>query len=203
MNKQEKIRLFYDSYWSDYDRHMRMTGHYQAQEKVIQKLMHQIREPILDLASGTGFLIKLLKKIFSEVFGNDFSLNMVKAITEDSQLIITNENAEVLGSYQEKFKTIICCNLLFYVQDQRKAIKRWSELLDKDGKIIVIEEYPFIVPRSKEMSKSAQELIALISPLSPPEIKELMAKHGFYLVTETKTGIDNKHNLWGLVFSIK
>lgn len=203
MGKHEQIKKLFDVSLNDYDEHMNKTGHYKAQERIIRLIKDGIKEPILDLACGTGFLIKLLSKDFSKVFGNDFSPLMAEAARKRIDAPITNENAENLESYDKKFKTIISCNVFFYLQNREKAIRRWVSLLEKDGKVIFIEEYPFIKPKSEEMNKHTEELMSIIDPISPEDIKNLMAQNGFSLVKNVNTAIDEKHNLYGLVFSLK
>jgi ubiquinone/menaquinone biosynthesis C-methylase UbiE len=201
MNKSEKIKKLYNACYEGYDEHMTQTGHYIAQEKVLNLMIDQISEPILDLACGTGFLIKLLSRKFSKIFGNDFSLEMAKIARRNSKLIITNDNAETLSSYNQKFKTIICCNLFFYLQDRERAIGRWKELLDSDGKIILIEEFPFIKPKGDEMSEHSKELMNLIDVTPLEDIGKLLSQNKFHLIKKIKIKIDEKHNLHGLVFS--
>jgi ubiquinone/menaquinone biosynthesis C-methylase UbiE len=202
MNKSDKIKNLYNFCYADYDLHMAKTGHYEAQEKIINLLLDEIKEPILDLACGTGFMINKLSTKFSLVCGNDFSLSMAEAASKNTDCKITNENAEIIGSYNQKFKTIICCNLFFYLQNRNKAIRRWENLLDEKGRIIFIEEYPFIQPASEEMDKHTSELMSLVEPISPADIKSIMIKNGFRLDKQVKTEIDEKHDLYGLVFSL-
>lgn len=203
MNKSEEIKDFWNKSCEDYDVHMAETKHYQAQEKILKLLLDKIEEPILDLACGTGFLIKLLSNKFSKVYGNDFSSEMVNITRKKLKLLITNDDAESLSSYTEKFNTIISCNLFFYLQNRRKAIERWTKSLDSHGKIIFIEEYPFIKPRSKEMDKHTEKLMNLINPISPEEIEKIMVQNSFSLIKRVETKIDEKHKLYGLVFSLR
>jgi ubiquinone/menaquinone biosynthesis C-methylase UbiE len=203
MKKSDKIKKLYDVCHTDYDLHMVKTGHYEAQEKIISLLLDEIKEPIFDLACGTGFMIKKLSTNYSRVYGNDFSLSMVEMASKSTGRKITNENAEILESHsRKKFKTIICCNLFFYLQNRNTAIKRWANLLDKDGQVIFIEEYPFIQPISEEMDKHTKELMSLVDPISPTDIQKLMTQNGFKINKEIRIKIDEKHDLYGLVFSL-
>jgi len=203
MDKANKIQQLYTICHADYDLHMSKTGHYDAQEKILQLLAGQIHEPILDLACGTGFLISRLSKKFTEIYGNDYSSAMAEIATKKTGHKITIENAESLESYSQKFKTIICCNLFFYLQNRDKALNRWANLLETDGKIIFLEEYPFLKPASEEMDKHTEELMLLINPISLKDITNLLSQNGFKMDAEVKTSIDDKHSLYGLVFSLK
>ncbi|EKD43574.1 MAG: methyltransferase type 11 [uncultured bacterium] len=203
MPTTNKIKKLYNGCCVDYDKHMRVTGHYTAQRRILKLLIKNIEEPILDLACGSGFLIKLLSKNFKDIVGNDFSDAMTKLAGKKSKTTITCDNAETLKTYKHKFKTIISCNLFFYLQHQDKAIKRWRKILHNNGQIIFIEEHPFVKPKSKEMDNHTKELMSLINPISPAKISKLMTKNGFILTKEVKTKIDNKHDLYGLIFSLK
>ena len=203
MDNSDKIKTFYEDYYTDYDTYMQRTGHYDAQIYIIDQLDDQISEPILDVACETGILIKELLKKYSKISGNDFSSTMSETAKDKTSLLITNENAEILNSYNQKFKTIICCNCLYYLQDRDKAICRWTELLEKDGKIIFLEEYPFMKPARLEMKEHADELMSLISPMAPVDIEELMNQNNLNLEKKVKTKIDENHDLFGLVFSLE
>ncbi|KKR04764.1 MAG: hypothetical protein UT32_C0026G0011 [Parcubacteria group bacterium GW2011_GWC2_39_14] len=78
-----------------------------------------------------------------------------------------------------------------------------TELLEKDGKIIFLEEFPFMKPARLDMEEHADELMSLISPLAPDEIEHLMNKNCFSLGIKVKTKIDEHHDLFGLVFSLE
>ena len=140
MDISKEIKELYGEFCIEYDKHMKKTGHYLAQQKIIKKIINEIHDPILDLACGGGFLIKQLSKKFSKIQANDFSQEMLKrAKIENPNTKLTNDNAETLAFYNQKFNTIISCNLFFYIQNRNKAIKRWRELLNENGKIIGIE----------------------------------------------------------------
>lgn len=197
----KEIKDLYDKCSHDYDEHMLLTGHYYAQKEIMKHLIPSIKEPILDLACGTGFLAKELLHKFKDISLNDFSDLMTKKAEENYHFKITNDNAETLQSYKDKkFKTIICSNLFFYIQDKDKAITRWKQLLDKNAKLILIEEYPFITPRSEEMDPHTKKLMSLINPLSIEEVESIMSSHNLKLVKKEKVMIDKKHELFGLIF---
>ena len=203
MDKQQHIKKFYEDNFSDYDSHMRETGHYDAQAVIISEILDETKEPILDLACGIGVILKLLSDKFEKLVGNDFSLPMVKAAQKETGLHITNDNAETLESHSEKYGTIICCNLFYYIQNKTEAISRWKELLDDGGHIIIIEEFPFGDPNKGKLDQQADELLKLVDPMSPEEIEATMKSQGFDLKKKVQTTIDGKHDLYGSVFAIK
>lgn len=203
MDKQQHIKKFYEDNFSDYDSHMRQTGHYDAQAVIISEILDEIKEPVLDLACGTGVILKLLADIFTKLAGNDFSLPMVKVAERETGLQVSNDNAETLESHSRKYGTIICCNLFYYIQNKSKAISRWKELLDEGGHIIILEEFPFGDPNKGKLDQQADELLELVDPMSPEEIEAIMKNQGFDLKKKAQTTIDEKHDLYGSIFAIK
>jgi len=176
---------------------MLQTGHYSAQKRIIKKLCDFISEPILDVACGTGIILVQLSKTKNKIFGNDFSKEMIVVAKQKSpQITFTTDNAETLIHHNKKYNTIICCNLLFYLKNRNKAIKRWKELLKNTGKIIVMEEYPFIFPR-----KELKGLAKILKPLRSEEIIKLFRNNNMELVKKIKTKIDNRHKLYACVFA--
>ena len=56
---------------------MKQSGHFDAQASILELIKDSVKEPILDLACGSGFLMKLLQKDFNSISANDFSKEMV------------------------------------------------------------------------------------------------------------------------------
>jgi len=199
---KKDIRDLYDICSTDYDKHMELTGHYLAQNKIYSKVLPHIEEPIIDLASGSGYLLSLLCKDFSSVVGNDFSKEMIDLVKKRKLSVpLTNKDVESIDLEGVRFNTVICCNLFYYISDYKKALKNWDKLLTERGKIILIEESPFIKPESNEMDKYSQELMDLVKPIPIETIIKVMGDNNFELVKKYKTSIDKSHSLFGLVFN--
>lgn len=199
------IKTFYQQTSRDYDQHMKETGHYLAQQKIVKKLQNEIYEPILDLACGPGYLLSLLSKKYGKINANDFSNEMIllaksRLGKNGKKIHFTNDNAEQLAHYDKKFKTILCCNLFYYIKNTNKALKRWKQLLGKNDRLILIEEYPFKKPDESTMDKHARKLMKLIKPVSTEQIVKKIESNGFKLTLKKKTPIDKDHSLYGLVF---
>ncbi len=175
---------------------MEESGHYKAQEKVLKELLPEIAEPILDLACGTGFILSILSKLFNSLSANDLSigmLNFTRNKLKNKILNYSNENAEELVSCA-RFKTIICCNLFYYLVNYNKAITKWKKLLEESGKIIIIEEHPFTI------KEKMIELKNIVNPKMPEEIIQIMNENSLRLVRTEKTAIDSFHDLYGFAF---
>lgn len=193
------VKNLYDRCCQDYDDHMQQTGHYAAQERILKQILGDIKSPILDIACGTGYLYRKLNEQYSDVFANDMSEKMSSRL-EAEGTIVTHENAEILVSYEHQFNTLISCNLYYYLQKKEQALERWHRLLKDNGKLVLIEEYPFIQPKSTEMNDHTSELMKLIHPVSIDEIKAEVTERGFVYDKIVSTAIDNEHNLYGIVF---
>jgi ubiquinone/menaquinone biosynthesis C-methylase UbiE len=203
LKRVEKIKNLWNKAINDYDLHMKNTGHYLAQEKLMNELKSHFYSPILDLATGTGFLAEKLLENKQILTLNDFSeeifLSFSQKFAKNIYVDFSNQDAHCI--YLDKFyNTIICCNLFYYLEDQNRAINNWKKLLQKDGSIVLFEEYPFHKPNSTEMKDYENELMSLIQPVSPDEIEKLFTKQGLNLINKKKVAIDADHDLFGFVF---
>ena len=204
MSHSSEVKNLWDKNTENYDVHMQETGHYEAQKKILESLIQYIDSPILDIASGPGYLDGLLLKKGYEVTFNDFSSEMVSLSKQKYDKYpnakFENTDADEL-TLDGKYHTIICCNLFYYLPNRAGAIESWIEHLTEDGNIIVIEEYPFQRPSTPEMSESESELMRLIDPITSDEIKKYFEV--LNLVSQSKTSIDKQHDLYGYVFAKK
>ena len=193
------MKEFWNKNAANYDEHMRASGHYDAQKQVSELLKENIQSPILDLAAGPGYLAGILLAKDHCVTLNELSPKMLVQASDKyshyPKSKFTQSDAQNI-TVNQKFKTIICCNLFYYLQSREKAIQDWKNHLTTDGAIIVIEEYPFQIPSSESLE--GRELANLIKPISITEIKNYFKD--FTLIREVKTPIDDQHDLYGLVF---
>jgi len=202
--KTEKIKQLWNKAVVDYDLHMQETGHYVAQETLLNELGDEFRSPILDLATGPGFLAGKLLDKGSEVTLNDFSEKMLQSFSQkfsnNPNVTFSHQDAHIVDS-DKKFTTILCCNLFYYLEDRNAAIQNWKTLLQKDGSVVLFEEYPFRRPETKEMHAHEVDLMNLIQPISPDETEAVFSKNGFKLKILKKVAIDARHDLYGFVFT--
>jgi len=201
MSATTDIKKLYTLSCNSYDLHMRKSGHYRAQKRILELIKAYIKEPILDVACGPGFFAQMLSKKFSQLYINDFSPGMIKIASTRLSCPATIENAETLTSYKKKVNTIICCNLFYYLKNKEKALKRWQQILNPNGVIIVIEEYPFRKPAGKQIDEFSRQLMSLISPVSISITKKIFRNSDFELINQVETPIDQKHNLYAFVFT--
>ncbi|MBT3814556.1 class I SAM-dependent methyltransferase [Candidatus Woesearchaeota archaeon] len=189
------MNSIFNNHSKEYDQHMVETGHYAAQDEILKLVSPFVKSPVLDVACGSGHILKELSKHFSEIKGNDLSKTMIQLAKQNNpEMIFTNDDAKELISYNQNFKTIFCVNTLFYLNNKKKAIKRWQDLLEKEGKLIVIEEHPFVYPNNEFLNGLK------LSPLSPKEIIELISDLRLELLYQNNVHINEKHSLFVFIF---
>lgn len=205
---KSRIQNLYNAQAEIYDRHMKETGHYSAQAKVADELKEYIRENIMDLGSGTGFLANYLldKNYVDYIFINDFSKNMIDIARErvpNDKCSFSYFDASTKITLPVKFNTLICCNLFFYLNSRVDIIGNWKKLLSSDGNIILIEEFPFLFPIGEEIDTFSKDLKTLHKYIKPNEIIDLFKKNSFTLNKQIQVKIDEKHSLYGYVFHLQ
>ena len=180
-----------------YNTHMTLTRHFKAQTNIITKLKKQLRDPVVDLSCGTGHLLSQLK-IFqlNDLIGIDNNKNMVAFARKQTQLNIVQQNLFDLNL--TPYNTLICANTLFYV-DSKSFFKKCNKELNKNAKLIIMEENPFIIPQGK--FNYTQETLDLMNIMSIEQIIKLAIKNKLKLMCYVETNIDSKHKLYGLVFT--
>jgi ubiquinone/menaquinone biosynthesis C-methylase UbiE len=193
-----KAKAFYDEEVLNFDKHMKITKHYDAQKRLYSRFKPFLKAPILDLACGPGFLVSLLLKNKFEIYANDISKKMLEYAKSKYVAKYTNINAENINL--KNINSIICCNLFYYL-NQQKAIKNWFVTLPKNGILIIMEEYPFIITNKKTIfGKREEDLKQIMKYMTPQEICFLAEKIGFKFLKKYKTKIDLKHSLYCQIF---
>lgn len=205
--QKQRVRRIYDKYVESYDSHMLVTGHYVAQEILVEQLKDYFEDLTIDLGAGTGYLSEYLlkKNIVKFIHVNDFSERMLEVarIRIPKELVLFSSFDAESINLPLKYKTIICCNLFFYLSNPDMAINNWKKLLQKNGRIVVMEEFPFLFPVSNILQKFSKDLKKVHNYMTPDEIVELFSTHSLKLVNRESVEIDDKHSLYGYVFELE
>ncbi len=205
MTHRDTVRKFYDAIATEYDAHMEETAHYSAQKNLYSALKEYFISPVLDLAAGPGYLSEHLLNEGYEVMLNDFSPEMFKSFSEKykkyKRASFLNHDAHEL-KIDRKFDTILCSNLFYYLDDRDKAIKNWKSLLNEGGKVILFEEFPFIITKNGDTFSEQEKILkSIIDLISTERIQEYFSNNGMALVKKSIVPIDQKHDLYGYVFT--
>ncbi len=99
---------------------------------------------ILELGTGTGYLLQGLSKINHNIWGIDISKNMVEISKErihksQGKAKVMQMNAESLLFEDNSFDILIGDNLLWTLEFPEKAYAEWYRVLKPNGKIIIID----------------------------------------------------------------
>ena len=204
VERAEHVGQTWDRVMRAFDEHMENTGHYGAQERVLQQLELEFRSPILDVGAGPGHLAGKLNERGHEVRVNDISKDAVLHLLgkfQGNPLVDVSSQDAANMEFTKKFKTIVACNTFYYFSDEErdKVIQNWRNLLEKDGSIILVEEYPFIVSMD---NKNRERILNITHPIPPEEIAGRFKKNGFELKQRVETPIDGQHKLYGSVFKM-
>lgn len=99
---------------------------------------------ILDIGCGTGQLLNELTQVFSDYkikfSGLDFSEGMIiEAKKKNPAITFHRMNVEDLEAVTEKYDIVICTHSFPYYEDQEKAIMIMTNILNKDGVMLLAQ----------------------------------------------------------------
>ena len=158
-------------------------GPFQSTKKLVSLLEIKKGDHVLDVASGTGVVTKLLKQKVGKagyVIGADTSTSAIKIAkkwNEKSQnLLFVNADAENF-SFKEKFDIITCQYALFFFPNSQKALKNMKNSLKKDGKLgISVHGYPDRVPYFDCIFEAVTQFIPDYVPPGTPDFDRFGTK---------------------------
>ena len=158
-------------------------GPFQSTKKLISLLQIKKGNHILDVASGTGVVTKLLKQKVGKtgyVIGADTSTSAIKVAkkwNEKSQnLLFVNADAENF-SFKEKFDIITCQYALFFFPNSQKALKNMRNSLKKEGILgISVHGHPDRVPYFDSIFKVVTKFIPNYIPPGTPDFDRFGTK---------------------------
>ena len=158
-------------------------GPFQSTKKLVSSLDIKKGDHVLDVASGTGVVTKLLKQKVGKtgyVIGADTSTSAIKVAkkwNERSQnLLFVNADAENF-SFKEKFDVITCQYALFFFPNSQKALKNMKNSLKKDGKLgISVHGHPDRVPYFDCIFEAVTQFIPNYVPPGTPDFDRFGTK---------------------------
>lgn len=106
----------------------------------------QTNATVLDIGCGTGSLSVVLAGLGHKVTGIDLSPSMIslaqaKAATQGFQIEFHVMDAAFPQFSNQQFDTIICRHLLWALPEPVRVLQRWSKLLKRKGRLILIEGF--------------------------------------------------------------
>lgn len=208
-SKEEKIKKLFNKFSLFYENHMEETNHIKAQMKLLAPLYPMIKGRVLDVATGTGVVARLIaKNSTAQVSGIDFSESMIKIAKEraerESLKIEFIESAASNAPYPNVYFDVLTCSygMCWFIR-KKHVVEEIRRILKKGGLVILIEE-DFKGSSKPVFSKLApylEELACLEEYVSIEEVKEMMVMAGFNLILEKKCRNDSRHDSVSLVFN--
>ncbi|MGH1567622.1 MAG: class I SAM-dependent methyltransferase [Nitrosopumilus sp.] len=158
-------------------------GPFQSTKKLVSSLEIKKGDHVLDVASGTGVVTKILKQKVGKtgyVIGADTSTSAIKVAkkwNEKSQnLLFVNADAENF-SFKDKFDVITCQYALFFFPNSQKALKNMKNSLKKDGKLgISVHGHPDRVPYFDCIFEAVTQFIPNYVPPGTPDFDRFGTK---------------------------
>ena len=158
-------------------------GPFQSTKKLVESIDIKKGDHILDVASGTGVVTKLLKQKVGKtgyVIGVDTSTTAIKVAKKwnkkSQNLLFVNADAENF-SFKEKFDIVTCQYALFFFPNSQKALKNIRNSLKRDGKLgISVHGHPDRVPYFDSIFDAVTQFIPNYIPPGTPDFDRFGTK---------------------------
>ena len=174
-------------------------GPFQSTKKLVELIDVKKGDHILDVASGTGVVTKLLKQKVGKsgfVVGADTATTAIKVAKKwnkkSPNLLFVNADAENF-SFKEKFDIITCQYALFFFPNSQKALKNMKNSLKESGKLgISVHGHPDRVPYFDSIFEAVTQFIPNYVPPGTPDfdrfgtkkaLRDEIKKAGFRKIT--------------------
>ena len=158
-------------------------GPFQSTKKLVKSLEIKKGDHVLDVASGTGVVTKLLNQKVGKlgyVIGADTSTTAIKVAkkwnSKSPNLLFVNADAENF-SFKEKFDIITCQYALFFFPNSQKALKNMRNSLKKIGKLgISVHGHSDRVPYFDSIFDAVTQFIPNYVPPGTPDFDRFGTK---------------------------
>ena len=174
-------------------------GPFQSTKKLVELIGVKKGDHVLDIASGTGVVTKLLNQKVGKsgfVVGADTSTTAIKVAKKwnkkSSNVLFVNADAENF-SFKEKFDIITCQYALFFFPNAKKALRNMKNSLKESGRLgISLHGHPDRVPYFNSIFEAVTQFIPNYVPHGTPDfdrfgtkksLKDEIKKSGFRKIT--------------------
>ncbi|ABX13618.1 methyltransferase domain-containing protein [Nitrosopumilus maritimus] len=174
-------------------------GPFQSTKKLVELIDVKKGDHILDVASGTGVVTKLLNQKVGKsgfVVGADTATTAIKVAKKwnkkSPNLLFVNADAENF-SFKEKFDIITCQYALFFFPNAQKALKNMKNSLKESGKLgLSVHGHPDRVPYFDSIFEAVTQFIPNYVPPGTPDfdrfgtkkaLRDEIKKAGFRKIT--------------------
>ena len=118
----------------------------EAWTSLLKTWLPPVPSTVLDIGCGTGSLSVLLASLGHKVTGVDLSPGMIvcakaKTTTKGLGVEFHIMDAAYPGLAPRQFDSIICRHLLWTLPEPNQVLQRWTGLLKRNGKLILVEGF--------------------------------------------------------------
>ena len=144
MSKEKQIQEMFSNIAPKYDflNHFLSLGQDIIWRKKVAKIIKNNNfTKIADIASGTGDLaIEIEKKINNKIIGVDFCYEMLKIAKEKTdKILFINGDGTCLPLKTNLFQCVTIAFGIRNIPDRISALKEFYRILDKNGKVLILE----------------------------------------------------------------
>jgi ubiquinone/menaquinone biosynthesis C-methylase UbiE len=174
-------------------------------------------ERYLDIATGTGNLLRLAEKFFDKCFGIDIGENLLCAIKGDfPEINLSASDAEQLPFKDESFNVVSCYAMLHHLLTHEKLFQQCYNVLKDGGTLYTDHDPNYFLNRfyhliyklryrnrpgfGSDLEELAEYHNAYSSGINPVELKKVLLQIGFSEVRITYRYTDRTH--WHGLMSI-
>ncbi|MEM9629499.1 MAG: class I SAM-dependent methyltransferase [Pseudomonadota bacterium] len=145
---KEEVRSYWNARAESFDKSpghcIRTPREFEAYERLIRRQAPGIvGGEVMDVASGTGEVTRLLRRLGCRVTGVDLSADMVSRAREkhagDPEVDFIEGDTEYLLFADESFDGIVCRNLIWTLTDHAAAFAEWRRVLKPGGTVVAFE----------------------------------------------------------------
>lgn len=138
---------------------------------------------VLDAASGTGEVTRLLRRLGCRVTGVDLSARMVELARAkhqgDPDARFIEGDAEGLTLSDAQFDGVICRNLLWTLTDPDAAFSEWFRVLRPGGTLVAFEGNWMQPDRIARMLRGLSVRLGRKTPVDSPDFTAILAQLPF------------------------
>jgi ubiquinone/menaquinone biosynthesis C-methylase UbiE len=185
--KMENLRNYFDRHASSWDEMLKYEDKISELSEVVNWFKLAEGHSVLDIGTGTGILLPLLREAISmegKVIAIDFSFKMLERARPRQCLgekVLINANAESLPFQSDLFDRIICFSAFPHFHNKAKALLEMVRVLKGGGTLFITH-----LKSVEELNQFHRQLggpVAHDFLPHPERIKELMKDAGLFKIS--------------------
>ncbi len=136
-------KLDYDQIASQYNQRYPASQHWERGQALLALVGQVNAQSVLEVGSGTGFWLNLLKQTGADLFGLDYSMGMIRqARRQPAPLFLTRGLGTQLPYRSAAFDLVYCIDAIHHFGDHRAFIAEAYRLLRPGGALAIIGHDP-------------------------------------------------------------